>query len=210
MHLAPTAIPDVILESVPVDGFVCALGSDVRFRGKQLYSAALSQEQLRKVVQFYLEEKKYCILEGEDDVFVINPRKQSSKIPITSPDDFEKLYPGSLINIFTIPGRITDRERELFGDDFFFVEHPDFFEGALKGNSKSRGMEVILNHLGMTAQDCIAMGDSMNDYDMLKYAGISIAMEDSPEKLIAISDAVAKTADEGGVADALREFVLDK
>jgi hydroxymethylpyrimidine pyrophosphatase-like HAD family hydrolase len=62
----------------------------------------------------------------------------------------------------------------------------------------------------MTAQDCIAMGDSMNDYDMLKYAGISIAMEDSPEKLIAISDAVAKTADEGGVADALREFVLDK
>jgi HAD superfamily hydrolase (TIGR01484 family) len=203
-------IPDVILESVPLDGFVSALGSDVRFRGEKLYTAALSQEQLRKVVQFYMEEGKRCTLEGEDDVFVINPRKQDGKIPITSLDDFDKLYPESRINIFTSLGRVTDRERELFGDDFYFVEHPGYYEGALKGNSKSRGMEIVLNHLGMTARDCIAMGDSMNDYDMLKYAGFGIAMEDSPEKLKEISDAVTKTADEGGVAAALREFVLDK
>jgi hydroxymethylpyrimidine pyrophosphatase-like HAD family hydrolase len=43
---------------------------------------------------------------------------------------------------------------------------------------------------------------------MLELAGFSIAMEDSPDEVIKVSDAVTKTADKGGVAAALYKYVL--
>jgi hydroxymethylpyrimidine pyrophosphatase-like HAD family hydrolase len=60
----------------------------------------------------------------------------------------------------------------------------------------------------MTMEDSIAIGDSLNDLDMLELAGFSIAMEDSPDEVIKVSDAVTKTADKGGVAAALYKYVL--
>jgi len=202
-------IPEEIIKNVPVDGYVAALGCDVRYRGKQLYSATLSKEQLRKVAEYFLTENKFCSLEGEEKVYLINPpRNRRQRLVITSPDDFDKLYPNSRVNIFTALGRMDSCLKELLGDEFYFIEHPEYYEGALKGNSKSSGMERILKHLGMTMEDSIAIGDSLNDLDMLELAGFSIAMEDSPDEVIKVSDAVTKTADKGGVAAALYKYVL--
>lgn len=202
-------IPEEIIKNVPVDGYVTALGCDVRFRGKQLYSAIMSKKQLRRVAEYYLTENKFCAFEGEDQVYLINPlRNRKNRPVITSPDDFDRLYPDSRINVFTSYGKVNDRLMELFGNEFYFVEHPEYFEAALKGHSKSSGMEIILEHLGMTMEDSIAIGDSLNDLDMLELAGFSIAMEDSPDEVIKVSDAVTKTADKGGVAAALYKYVL--
>jgi Cof subfamily protein (haloacid dehalogenase superfamily) len=201
-------IPDEIMEGIPLDGFVSALGSDVRFQGEKLFTQALSQEQLRRIIEFHLEDGRYCVLEGEDDVFAINPRKKDRKKLVTSPDDFDELYSGSRISILAVHGEVSERERELFGDEFYFVEHPGYYECALKGCNKATGMEVVLDHLGKTAQDTIAMGDSMNDLDMLEYAGFSIAMENAVEEVKKACDAVTRTVNEGGVALALREHVL--
>ena len=97
--------------------------------------------------------------------------------------------------------------KELLGMNSILWKHPEYYEAALKGN-KSSGMERILKHLGMTMEDSIAIGDSLNDLDMLELAGFSIAMEDSPDEVIKVSDAVTKTADKGGVAAALYKYVL--
>jgi Cof subfamily protein (haloacid dehalogenase superfamily) len=201
-------IPEEILEAITLDGYISALGCDIRFQGKQLYSVALSKKQLRSVAEYYLKEDKFCLLEGEEDVFVINPLKnRKNRIEITSSDDFEKLYPESRVNIFACRGSMSDEEKELFKDEFNFVEHPAYYEFVLKGNNKARGMDIILNHIGLSLKDSIAIGDSMNDFDMLEHAGFSIAMEDSPEEVIEICDAVTKSADDAGVAAALRKYI---
>ncbi|HHT64944.1 MAG: HAD family hydrolase [Caldicoprobacterales bacterium] len=203
-------IPVSIMESVPLDGAVSALGSDVRIGGEQLHSCIFSPDQLYMITEYFLSEKRYCVLEGEEEVFVINPRKVDSKVPISSPDDFVTLYPNARINILAARGVVTDREKELFGDDFFHYQHDRYYECALRGNSKSRGMEMIMNHLGLTRQDSIAIGDSLNDVDMLQYAGLSIAMEDAHDKVKEVCDAITYTAEQAGVAAALRKYVLEK
>lgn len=201
-------IPAGLMESVPLDGFVSALGSDVRFRGEQLFSCSFSQDQLLMITEYFLSENKFCILEGEETVFVINPAKDDDKLPITSPDDFEKLYPNTKVNILAARGEVTSRQKKLFGDDFFFYQHGHYYECALKGNSKSRGMEMVMNHLCLNRENSIAIGDSLNDVDMLKYAGFGIAMEDGHEKALKVSDAITSTVEQAGVAAALRKYIL--
>ena len=50
-----------------------------------------------------------------------------------------------------------------------------------KGVTKERALQQLLGQLspGMTAGNCIAFGDGMNDIGMLTWAGIGIAMENA-------------------------------
>ena len=53
------------------------------------------------------------------------------------------------------------------------------------------------------------MGDSNNDYEMLKHAGLAVAMENGIDRVKEISDFITKTNDEHGVAYALEKFILN-
>jgi Cof subfamily protein (haloacid dehalogenase superfamily) len=201
-------IPDVVFDTVPLDGAVSALGAYARFRDSVLHNSHLSHDQLRMVSEHFLSEGRTCFMEGDEKVFVIHPRHDSSMIPINSSDDFDRLYPDSNVHIFLTRGKMTDRERELFQDEFLCIEHETYYECALKGNSKSRGMEIIVDHLGLPIENCIAIGDSLNDMDMMKHAGFSIAMDNALDEVKKASDFVTKSVDEAGVAFALRKYVL--
>ena len=67
-------------------------------------------------------------------------------------------------------------------------------------------MKVMLKRLSLKIENSIAMGDS--NMDMLKHAGISVAMENSPDEVKKLCDYVSDTAANAGVAAALEALVL--
>ncbi len=73
---------------------------------------------------------------------------------------------------------------------------------------KSEGVNLLCKHYNISIDDTIAMGDQMNDYDMIMKAGFGIAMGNAHDKLKEISKHVTYTNNEDGVAKALEEFVL--
>ena len=52
------------------------------------------------------------------------------------------------------------------------------------------------------------MGDSVNDLDMLEYAGLGVAMGNASERIKAVADAVTESNDADGVAEAILKYVL--
>ena len=54
----------------------------------------------------------------------------------------------------------------------------------------------------------MAFGDSMNDYELVREAGIGIAMGNSVEELKAVADYVADDIDRDGVWKACRHLGL--
>ena len=71
-------------------------------------------------------------------------------------------------------------------------------------------MDIVLNHLGIKKENTIAMGDSVNDIDMLKNAGTAVAVGNASDKIKEIADFVSTPSREGGVAYALQELLLKK
>ncbi len=61
--------------------------------------------------------------------------------------------------------------------------------------------------LGLKPENVMAIGDNFNDGEMLKYAGLSIAMGEAPEEIKSIAKWVAPTVEEDGVAIALEKFL---
>jgi Cof subfamily protein (haloacid dehalogenase superfamily) len=62
--------------------------------------------------------------------------------------------------------------------------------------------------LKLRPENVMAIGDGLTDVEMLRYAGIGIAMENAPEAVKAIADWVTATIDEDGVATALERWIL--
>lgn len=73
-------------------------------------------------------------------------------------------------------------------------------EVATSGDHKAVALDVLIEHLGISADDAVAFGDGTNDVEMLQWAGTGIAMGNAAAPLRAIADDVADRVDQGGVA----------
>ena len=72
--------------------------------------------------------------------------------------------------------------------------------------SKAAGVAKVVEHLGLKPENVMVFGDGLNDLELFDYAGISIAMEVSHEKIKEKADYITKTLEEDGIFDALEGF----
>jgi len=61
---------------------------------------------------------------------------------------------------------------------------------------------------GVPAHRIMAIGNYYNDIEMIEYAGLGIAMDNSPEAVKAAADAVTASNNDDGVSKALHMYVL--
>ena len=73
---------------------------------------------------------------------------------------------------------------------------------------KVAGMRAFLERFGCTREACVAFGDQKNDLEMLRYAGVGVAMGNGVAAVKEAADLVAPTVDEDGVARVLGELGL--
>lgn len=74
--------------------------------------------------------------------------------------------------------------------------------------SKADGVAFLCKKFGIEAYQVMACGDNYNDLSMLKFAGVSVAVENADEIIKSQVDFVTKSNEEDGVALAIEKFVL--
>ncbi|KAF7830095.1 endoribonuclease YBEY, chloroplastic-like isoform X1 [Senna tora] len=85
---------------------------------------------------------------------------------------------------------------------------PDMLEIVPLGTSKGNGVKMLLDHLGVTAKEIMAIGDGENDIEMLELASLGIALSNGQEKTKAVADVIGISNDEDGVADAIYRYAF--
>ncbi|MCW2814827.1 MAG: family phosphatase [Nocardioides sp.] len=68
------------------------------------------------------------------------------------------------------------------------------------GVSKASGLQHVVDELGLTAADVLAIGDGRNDIEMLRWAGRGVAMGQAVEQVIEAADHVTETVYDDGAA----------
>ena len=72
--------------------------------------------------------------------------------------------------------------------------------------SKAAGVAKVVEHLGLKPENIMVFGDGLNDLELFDYAGISVAMGISHDKIKEKADYITKTLEEDGIFDALERF----
>jgi Cof subfamily protein (haloacid dehalogenase superfamily) len=102
--------------------------------------------------------------------------------------------------------------RTYVGSDLtLFTSKPYFLEILPPQTDKGTALEKVAELLNIDREAVLAIGDSMNDEAMLRWAGISVAMANGDERIKNIASIVTdKTNDDDGVADVIDRYLLAK
>ncbi|MFT0796159.1 Cof-type HAD-IIB family hydrolase [Synechococcus sp. H70.1] len=86
---------------------------------------------------------------------------------------------------------------------------PIFLEATHPAVNKGNAVRFLAEELlGVSAEQVMAIGDGDNDIEMLRYAGIGVAMGNASPALLPYADWVAPPVTEDGVAVAIETFIL--
>lgn len=77
------------------------------------------------------------------------------------------------------------------------------------GTSKGKGVQKLLEMVGVSPEHVLAMGDAENDIEMLQLAGVAVAMGQAKPAVKAVADYITASNDEDGVAQAVAHFLPD-
>ncbi|MGH9138617.1 MAG: HAD family hydrolase [Acidimicrobiales bacterium] len=82
----------------------------------------------------------------------------------------------------------------------------EWVELLAAGVSKASGLAAICDQLGVDRHEVMAVGDGRNDVPMLEWAGSAVAVDGSPDELLAVADRVVPAGECEGVAGLLEEL----
>lgn len=92
------------------------------------------------------------------------------------------------------------------------VEKPNVgisIELSPKGVNKASGLNTLCQILNISMNEIIAVGDSNNDLEILKKAGLSIAVDNANENVKRICDQIVLDNQHHGVSQAIQDYLLD-
>ncbi len=205
-------------------------GHIIAYNGGQVYNAKTNHVLFHKTLDSnYIEPIYNAIKEkdlnliaylGDEIISAFEPNHQTlraaknNQMPVRKVDNFihyftEPLYKLLIVGDIHVINPTLIELKELFGSQLgFCTSHPEFIEVTPPDVDKGASLKILLNHLGFTMDQMIACGDGSNDITMLKCAGLGVAMANSHNDVLAISDYITTSNDEDGVLHVIEEFML--
>lgn len=132
-----------------------------------------------------------------DIVAALEAREDLSGIAVTKITAFDGPTP-----LTAIAARLNAGSDEVVG--MFPSSIADLGPGAgelfLARITKAVGLAAAAMHLGVAREDTVAIGDHLNDLEMIEWAGVGVAMATGAPEAIALAGLVVPGPDEDGVA----------
>ena len=211
------------------DGIVAATGSYVEYGGEVVYRHFMSEDEIRRVTAV-LDEADACYSAQAGNRMITSAHHRDRQLArfreladaelieqiwqhieladhLDQYEDIEKLvYYESKMSVQEIRERLSGL-CEVTESSFERAQN-DTGEVTCCGINKAWGMQKYIVHTGTARADTIAFGDGPNDFDMIEYASIGVAMGNAVQELKDRADFITKNIDEDGIAYALQELGL--
>lgn len=185
--------------------------------GNTWFHRPLPAEAAQAIVHFTIAHGFHLNLYIHDTLFVQNDtswgrvyQQRTGTVPhVTDLTRFDGQQPTKLLLIDTLEttNRLLVHFQAEFGRSLYITKTEDeFLEFMDPDISKGVALAQTAKHLGLTASQCAAFGDSYNDLSMVEWAGMGVAMGNGRPELKAIAQRVAPDADADGVGVVLDQL----
>ncbi|MCL1929272.1 MAG: HAD-IIB family hydrolase [Treponema sp.] len=199
-------IPKTLENVVWKDGVVAAGGAHVILAGKNIYHNWIPVPLLCEVAGLLLAKNKKCGFRGDKYSYAVN--QSGNRLHITSASDFAGKYADAKVSMLTVDHSIGNEERAFLEKHFDIYPQIPHLDCFIKGEGKAKGMNLILDTLGLEKKYSIAIGDSSNDMDIIQCAGTGIAVGNACEELKEKASWISAPVGEGAVVKALEYLGL--
>lgn len=216
------------------DGLAASAGGYIEYNGQIVYDCPMTLEQQKKVLDVFKESGIYRTIggrnhsytdEGFKEFLAENTQSEANsellrwRIQIENELDIRPMseYDGEPIYGMAFMSRGTQRlekPMQLLRDEFDFCIQDEDCCGIVNGELSSRAFDKgsavnrLCEFLGISREDTIGFGDSMNDLKMLQAVGTSVCMANGSPSLLKIAGMVCPPVTEDGLYSAFEKLNL--
>lgn len=145
------------------------------------------------------------------NVYHIDKLIKKTRVPVENIGEYiaSRDKPVAKVNIFFPTAEIRDEVVEKIKDinyDLSYSEGTNL-EFNVKGTTKAKGLMALAEYLGISIEETMAIGDNLNDVDILKNAGVSVVMDNARDEIKKLGDFITLSNDENGVAYAIKKLI---
>jgi len=143
------------------------------------------------------------VIQREAAITKCEPLEGSLRLAVQSVSHVHKiLCIGSPIQII----QLQEAAAQEFPDLNFLRSGPTYLEVTAKGVSKRDAVEKLQTYYQISKEEIVACGDNYVDLEMLRYAGLGIAMGNAPDEVKQAANIVTASNQQGGVYIALKNL----
>lgn len=204
------------LLSIGFDGIVSACGCMVEYDGRVLFNNLIGREDSIRTLESVRRNRLKPILEGPEYLYMdISDFKGDMYGEKVIQEMGEHLlgitdnWGSWQMNKLSCDCRNSDRDKcfEELSDLYdYMIHNENVVEMVPRGYNKGTGILEVCRLLGTDPKDTMAIGDSINDKEMLETAGISIAMGRSADLVKEICDYTTDFLENDGIWKALEKY----
>lgn len=186
-----------------------------------IFISYVEQDTVRQMVDYCHKYGLYLQMYDEHDNIVV---EKINKKTLADPDyyntgcrevgNFNKLQviKTPKMMIFDTPDnilRLQMKLQELFEGRLYFTQSKShLLEMMAPGVNKSISLARFAQSLSYSSQEVMACGDNANDIEMVKWAGVGVAVANATPELKAEADYVCEYERSEGAAEAIEKFIL--
>lgn len=216
-------------DQLDIPGVIFCNGAGIAWKGQVIDAHPMDKEVLAQLEHFCKKTLSGYQLLGFDHTYqnfigrafmhIAFPRKGSSvsdemkkrrasMVPISRYTS-ETIYK---MDVFNLDRNLSRKFYEQLPDGLqVFTTHGRYMFNAeimMKGVTKAKGVQKVLELYGGKPEDAWCFGDSVNDIEMMKVCGHSIAMGNASKSVKSVADYVSDDANHDGIRNALVHFGL--
>ncbi len=188
--------------------------------GETLFHQPLALELAKQLLRFAQDERLHVNFYYQDRLYFERWTEEAkfytsqSQVPGEAVGDLLAFLPGPPTKLLFVmePDRVQSMWRslreEFAGKLNVTVSESRYLEFLAPRVNKGRALAALGERLGIEAAEVMAIGDSFNDLELIRAAGLGVAMANAPQAVKAEADFVTQSNGEDGVAGAIEKFIL--
>lgn len=205
------------------DGYILANGGYVEIDGQSIFENRMDPKLCKEVVDVLKSINSAYMLETADKIYCDYASQElydyfnhgALRLDFIREFDEDEV----LQRTIKIEMNVTNENRDLvintidqyFGFVLNYDQHgsENAFEIYSPTLSKAIGMQHVLDYYGVKKEDSYGFGDGTNDIEMIKFAGVGVAMGNAVDSLKEVSDIVCDPIQENGLEKILKQLFGD-
>lgn len=221
MYSSAKFIAEQLELNTPIIAYQGALIRETVEPFEDIFSSVLPEKIAKDIIKI-LKEKKFNVNVYENDMLYVEKDDLTIKnyanernVQYNVLNDFSEIPLNGFNKILAIDNEHPEKVSELrdylnslYGDELYIVlSTPYFCEICKKDVSKGLAIELLAKKWNIKKEEILAIGDQDNDIEMLKSAGIKVAMCNGSKNVKEVADFVTLSVDDDGFSYAINKFV---
>lgn len=200
-----------IMEKLKIDTAILHNGAQILMNNESIFEKRIPKRVASKICEI-LSKTELCVFAFDGERIYAHHITEESKQFIEEQAgqiDFIKPLKDNIGSLFSI--NIYGNSNDIpinFAEYKNLNFNENMCELSAKGISKGKALQTLSKKLKIDMKDTIAVGDGLNDIDMLKTSEIGIAVGNACEELKSVADMVTGKIEDGGIYEAFQVLNL--